>query len=90
MTVEEAVAEWLRRKGYVRDGQVCDVCFRHEEGYSNDSGTDWPCETVIEYRIVKITDQGKRRSVRRNTRIVGDPMDFARDLFAIAEEAEKR
>jgi hypothetical protein len=67
----------------VRDGRTyTDFDVRHEEGWSNDSGTSWPACTYIIYRERWVGAKGQKHNRKKEIMVpIDDPIDFARALF---------
>jgi hypothetical protein len=61
MTAEELLHRWAAKKLNLPEDEIIEVIFRHEEGYTNDSGTSWPEEN---WAVVTVKGQGKRTRQR--------------------------
>lgn len=95
MTFEEAVAAYLRvNEPYTAGAQDIEIlAVRHEESWTNESGTDWPAQTIIQYRVRKPNRKGTSIWHRPKQHHVfsenDDPYEFVRELFKISEGAAR-
>jgi hypothetical protein len=92
VTFEEAVAAWLRINEPNTTGayEIEVLGVKHEEAWTNESGTDWPSQTLIQYRVLKPNRKGKALWHQPKTAYVlsdNDPFEFVRELFNISERS---
>lgn len=84
VTFEQAVERYFHThcaRAVKEDHTYTDFDVRHEEGWSNDSGTHWPASVYITYRDRWTGAKGQNHTRKRETYVESDPIDFARALF---------
>ena len=85
MNFEEAVERYFHKHcAYaVKEGRTyANFDVRHEEGWSNDSGTHWPASTYITYREQFVGAKGQKHNRKKEVFArEDDPVEFMRALF---------
>lgn len=87
----DALAAYLRKHGHFParspkgDKQTTfiytDLGVRHEEGWSNDSGTSWPASVYITYTRESFRNGKKTGSLKSEFYVDTDIVDFMRALI---------
>lgn len=91
MNFAQAVEAYAYRTypGWFRDMEAAGWSFHtfnvtHEEGWSNDSGTNWPASTTITFRKTKVGPYGQRHTRKGELGAQeSDPVEFMRALFEV-------